>query len=48
MLAPGDLRLEHAYDGKDGRADGAAIMTGANPLERGAKGLLVRGKLSLA
>jgi hypothetical protein len=48
MLAPSDLGLEHSDDGEDGGADGAGIMTGADPFERGAEGLLVAGKVSIA
>jgi hypothetical protein len=48
MCEPSELGLDHAYDGEDGSADSAAIVASANPLERGAEGLLVVGKLSLA
>jgi hypothetical protein len=48
MLGPSELDLDHPDDGEDGGADGAAIVAGANPFERGAEGLLVAGKFNLA
>jgi hypothetical protein len=47
MREPSELGLDHPDDGGGAWWQRAAIVAGANPFERGAKGLLVGRKLSI-